>query len=359
VRHALSLVVTALIFFDGEFVLIIIMVFSMFSSRPSTSEPVHQSQKGGDPIHHPPMFPAPFHTNKKLVIVLTNTSKMEKSGKPTGFDIRDLAHICEIMYRYVYHEQSDQGHGHHGHIAATTTTTDNLTTPPKYPATTCNRSGCPHDIEHASNPFDHAFFSKRFIIATILGGEAPIDPMCLEEGQKDFVTKEFMHCDYMMKLIRSTKRWAEISPEDCFGVIFTGGHGTLVDLATNEEGGRWLQKFYTSGGIIAAVCHGPAALLSIPSRELLSEKEDHWIRDKKLTCFSNEEERLLKMDKDMPYLLEDKLREAGASVDISDPFDIHVVTSERLITGQNSESVRTMVKTFLQVATKKMNEHTR
>lgn len=35
--------------------------------------------------------------SKKICIVLTSTALTEKSNKPTGFDVRDVAHVCEML----------------------------------------------------------------------------------------------------------------------------------------------------------------------------------------------------------------------------------------------------------------------
>lgn len=58
---------------------------------------------------------------------------------------------------------------------------------------------------------------------------------------------------------------------------------------------------------MAAICRGPAALLNIhgPDGALL-------IRGRRVAGFSNAEERAMGLDKVVPFLLEDRLKEAGA-----------------------------------------------
>lgn len=69
-----------------------------------------------------------------------------------------------------------------------------------------------------------------------------------------------------------------------------------------------LANFYTSSPshIVAAVCHGPAALLNcyVNGAPLLQGKT--------VTCFTNSEEKAMKLDAFVPFLLEDRVKERGA-----------------------------------------------
>ncbi len=69
------------------------------------------------------------------------------------------------------------------------------------------------------------------------------------------------------------------------------------------------------------MCHGPAGLVNTKlsngkyflSFDLLSGK--YLVEGKTLTCFTNEEEKQMKLDKEVPFLLESKLQERGAKLD--------------------------------------------
>lgn len=45
-------------------------------------------------------------------------------------------------------------------------------------------------------------------------------------------------------------------------MFLPGGHGALINLPKDENLGALIRSFYNSGKYIAALCHGPAALLS-------------------------------------------------------------------------------------------------
>ena len=58
----------------------------------------------------------------------------------------------------------------------------------------------------------------------------------------------------------------------------------------------------------------------------------------KVTCFTNEEEDLVKLSAAMPFMLETALVERGAEFDAAPAFQEKVHVSDRIITGQNPAS---------------------
>ena len=54
-----------------------------------------------------------------------------------------------------------------------------------------------------------------------------------------------------------------------------------------------------------------------------------------MTAFTDAEERAVKLDEKMPFLLETRLRELGGSFAGADNWQEHVVVDGNLITGQN------------------------
>ena len=53
-----------------------------------------------------------------------------------------------------------------------------------------------------------------------------------------------------------------LSADDYDGVFVPGGHGPMEDLASSDELGRLVLTMLDDDKVVAAVCHGPAALLS-------------------------------------------------------------------------------------------------
>ncbi len=122
---------------------------------------------------------------------------------------------------------------------------------------------------------------------------------------------------------------------DFEGVFIPGGHGAMVDLADSADVGRVLRLMHGAGKTMAALCHGPAALLSAP------EIDGAWMFDGyRMTAFTDEEENQTKAGKiGMPWYVEAALKNRGAIFDDGDAAWVsHVVVDRNLITGQNPGS---------------------
>jgi putative intracellular protease/amidase len=122
---------------------------------------------------------------------------------------------------------------------------------------------------------------------------------------------------------------------DYEGAFIPGGHGAMVDLADSADIGRVLRLMHGAGKPVAALCHGPAALLSAP------EIDGAWMFDGyRMTAFTDEEEDQTKAGKiGMPWYLEAALKNSGAIFDDGDAAWVsHVVVDRNLITGQNPGS---------------------
>ena len=131
---------------------------------------------------------------------------------------------------------------------------------------------------------------------------------------------------------------------DFDGVFIPGGHGAMVDLADSPEIGRVLRLMHGAGKTIAALCHGPAALLSAP------EIDGTWMFDGyRMTAFTDEEEDQTKAGKiGMPWYLEAALKNRGAIFDDGDAAWVsHVVIDRNLTTGQNPGSAEAVAGAML------------
>lgn len=119
------------------------------------------------------------------------------------------------------------------------------------------------------------------------------------------------------------------------GVFIPGGHGPMADLAGNSDMGRVLRLMHDADKTIAALCHGPAALLAAP------QVNGAWLFDGyKMTAFTDEEEDQTQAGQvGMPWYLEAALKNRGAVFDDGDAAWVsHVVIDRNLITAQNPGS---------------------
>lgn len=127
-------------------------------------------------------------------------------------------------------------------------------------------------------------------------------------------------------------RPAHVNPADYDAIFFVGGHSTMWDFPDNEELAGITATVYENGGVVAAVCHGAAALVNIT----LSDGS-YLVAGKEVAGFTNEEEVASGLTEVVPFLLKDKLEERGAHHTEARPFHAHVVADGRLVTGQNPQ----------------------
>jgi putative intracellular protease/amidase len=128
-------------------------------------------------------------------------------------------------------------------------------------------------------------------------------------------------------------------------VFFPGGHGPMVDLASNPDVRRLLHLFQPRGKTIAAVCHGPAALLSAGEGP-----EGVWLFDGyKIASFTEEEEDQTPYGQlGLPWYLENALKSRGAVFDDGDAAWVsYVVVDRNLITGQNPDSSESIAEAIM------------
>jgi putative intracellular protease/amidase len=146
----------------------------------------------------------------------------------------------------------------------------------------------------------------------------------------------------------------DLSDEElaAFDAVFVpGGHGPMVDMADNADVRRLLTVLHTKAAPIAALCHGPALLLSAPERA-----DGQWLFDGyRMTCFTDEEEdQTVAGQLGMAWLLDTALKNAGAVFDDGpSAWTSHVVVDRNLVTGQNpgsSEAIADAVIKMLRAA---------
>lgn len=170
------------------------------------------------------------------------------------------------------------------------------------------------------------------------GGKAPVDGFDLT----DAVNKKFWENEHYHHKIEHTKSPDEINPEEYSAIFYAGGHGAMWDLADNRLLAEIASKIYDNKGIVSAVCHGPAGLVNI---RLSNGK--YLVDGKRINAFTNEEEVAVGLEKVVPFMLESKLKERGAQFEKSGLWQNHVTTDQRLVTGQNPQSAKSVGEALL------------
>jgi len=212
---------------------------------------------------------------KKILFVVTSHDKKGSTGEDTGYYLGEVSHPWEVLHKAGY------------------------------------------EID---------FVSPK-------GGTPPVDGFDL----KDPVNKEFWENQEYKNKIDHSMTPSQVNPKEYSTIFYAGGHGAMWDFADNKELADIASKIYENGGIVAAVCHGPAGLVNI---KLNNGK--YLVDGKKINAFTNEEESEVKLTNVVPFLLEDKLKERGAKFEKSGLWQNHVVTDQRVITGQNPQSAKSV-----------------
>ena len=167
-------------------------------------------------------------------------------------------------------------------------------------------------------------------IASIQGGAAPMYGTDLEG---DAVNEAILKDETFQNRLKNTLPVGAVNIADYDAVFYPGGFGLLSDLATNEDFAKLSAEHYENGGLIAAVCHGPGALLPITL-----SNGDKLLANKSVTGFTREEEIDFGTLEDIPFLLEESLARTAARFSKVQPWNVFVVEDDRVITGQNPSS---------------------
>lgn len=126
---------------------------------------------------------------------------------------------------------------------------------------------------------------------------------------------------------------SDVDLADYAAVYYPGGHGPMQDLSSDEASGRLLVAALDRDVPLGIVCHGAAALLAA-----VREDGSPAVTGRRLTGFSDAEERQAGLADVAPFLVEQRLRELGADVVVAEPWSDHHVVDGNLVSGQNPQS---------------------
>ncbi|MFI8610976.1 type 1 glutamine amidotransferase domain-containing protein [Pseudomonas sp. NPDC077649] len=165
-----------------------------------------------------------------------------------------------------------------------------------------------------------------------LGGYTPIDPHSLAMAEP--VDWQWYQDKAFMNRLGATQRPDRVKAEDYAAIYYAGGHGVLWDFPDNAALQALARDIYEAGGVVSSVCHGAVGLLNIKLSDgaLL-------VAGKRVTGFSNTEEKLVQLDQHVPFLTETELVRRGAHYEKApEPWLPFAIADQRLITGQNPAS---------------------
>ncbi|CAM3283786.1 type 1 glutamine amidotransferase domain-containing protein [Pseudomonas floridensis] len=174
----------------------------------------------------------------------------------------------------------------------------------------------------------------RVELASIKGGAAPLDGL---EDMSDPVIARYWADTEFRHALANTLLIDEVDPTRYSAIFFAGGHGTMWDFPDNAAVQKAIREIDAAGGIVSAVCHGPAALINARGADgrLL-------IAGRRVAAFTDDEEEAVQSTDVMPFLLATKLSALGALHQPAANWADNVVVDGRLITGQNPQSASSL-----------------
>lgn len=182
----------------------------------------------------------------------------------------------------------------------------------------------------------------RVVVASPKGGAVPLDA---KSAPSDHERGTWAPA---LTALAGSATLASVQDEDFDAIFIPGGHGPMVDLAHDEVLHRLVARHDAGGKLIAAVCHGPAALVYARRADGVP-----FLANRRATGFTNTEERLAGLHEEVPFLLEDVMKSKGADFHSALlPMLSHVEHDGNLLTGQNPRSSAAIAKALVESLSK-------
>jgi putative intracellular protease/amidase len=231
--------------------------------------------------------------SKKILMVVGNPAISTTTGWPVGFWASELTHA--------YKEFEDNG----------------------YEVTIASPKGGKVELDALSDPRDKSGYSKD-----------------------DKISLEYLEKPEFTKLLENTPKVSDLSVSDYDAIVVVGGQSPMFTFKGEVDLQKKFMEFYDNKKISAALCHGTSLLLYLKDKE-----GNPFVRAKKMTGFSNEEEDFVDKTvgkKVMPFRIEDEAEKLGANFVKEDTFKPYAVKDGNLITGQQQNSGRETAKLVIE-----------
>jgi putative intracellular protease/amidase len=179
-------------------------------------------------------------------------------------------------------------------------------------------------------------------LASVKGGEAPLDPASFDEPWITDTGRRFLADEAAMAKVKNTPALKDVAATAFDAVYMIGGAGTAWDFPNNKPLGDILTATASRGAVVAGVCHGVLGFVNGANGKAMGA-------GRKLTCISDQEDNMAGYDKLVPMLPESTFKKLGATVTLAaEPFGAHVVVDGNMITGQNPASAPGVAKAIVE-----------
>lgn len=191
-------------------------------------------------------------------------------------------------------------------------------------------------------------------VASIKGGEIPIDPQSFYYGMKSEADKRYLKDKDFQAKVKNSLKIDDVDFTKYDAIMLSGGWGAAYDLGQSEVLGKKISEaYYAEKPVIGSVCHGALGLIQAKDKNgnlLIKGRDMTGVTDrqlKQLGVFFT------------PLHPETELRKAGTNFKAnSKALDalatITVVDQEkRFVTGQNQNSGHETAQTMMEIISNK------
>lgn len=190
-------------------------------------------------------------------------------------------------------------------------------------------------LSEVTHPWSEVSKVCEIDVVSPKGGKPPVDGFDLT----DPINKKYWDDPAWQKKMDNTLTPGEVDPDAYAAIFYAGGHGAMWDFPDDKGLATIAEAIHNKGGIVSAVCHGPAGLVN------LKREDGKWLLDgKNFVCFTNEEETLNGTQDVVPFMLQTVLESRGGIFKGGKPWSDTVVVDGRLVTGQNPMSALSLGK---------------
>ncbi|MEH6750482.1 MAG: type 1 glutamine amidotransferase domain-containing protein [Paracoccaceae bacterium] len=179
-------------------------------------------------------------------------------------------------------------------------------------------------------------------LASPKGGQPPLDPASDTDDAQTDATARFKKDDAAQKALANTHVLSDIADDGFDAIFYPGGHGPLWDLAEDADSRGLIEAFAATDRPVGAVCHAPAVF-----KHPKAANGTPLVSGRKVTGFTNTEEDGVGLTEIVPFLVEDMLKDNGATYSKGPDWGSFVVVDGKLVTGQNPASSAEAAKKLL------------
>lgn len=175
-------------------------------------------------------------------------------------------------------------------------------------------------------------------VASIKGGEIPIDPQSFYYFLKSPQDKRYLEDEVFQQKVKNSIPVAQVDFNDYEIVFFAGGWGAAYDMASEMMGEKVSKAYYNSDVLFGSVCHGALAFT-----EAKDSTGNYLVAGRTMTGVTQKQLKQFGIEY-TPKHPQEELERAGADYKANhklvDPFATITVIDEekRFITGQNQNS---------------------